>query len=448
MKETRLIPLFRKPLLAVCFVIMAVLWQVDAKGQRAFVTQPDNNSYVTATLIADTSAIQVGKPFHLGVELSAKPGWHTYYKDPGEAGMPTKIEWTLPDGFVAKQVKWEKPIRFDEGGIITFGYLNKTLISTEFEPPGGLETDKTFTFKANVKWLSCRELCVPGGTQLTLSLPVWPKQAKVLYKEEFAKANFDGAVSEIAASEIASHPSDFHILDAKLDLGGQTHKPKGLLAYLLFALIGGLILNFMPCVLPVVAIKLVSLLEYKEDKSEMQKMSLAFVGGIISSFLVLALLVIALQTAGHTIGWGFQFQYPPFLIVMSTLVLLFALSLFGLFDISIFTTGQVQVGQLANNEGIVGSFFKGVLATILSTPCTAPFLGTALGFAFVEPWWVVLSIFLAVGIGMSLPYLLMMLNGGWIKYLPKPGQWMVKLKEAMGFVLLVTVVWLLIVLAK
>lgn len=159
----------------------------------------------------------------------------------------------------------------------------------------------------------------------------------------------------------------------------------------------------------------------------------------------MGLLVISLQSAGNQIGWGFQFQQPAFLMFMSVLVLLFALSLFGLFDVSL-NSAQGAVNRLADKEGYVSDFFKGVLATILSTPCTAPFLGTALGFAFVQPWHIILTIFAAVGFGMCLPYFLLLLNPQYVKLLPRPGAWMEKLKEAFGFVLLATAIWLLSIL--
>ncbi len=442
--------LSRMWLLSSYFLYVLILVPGNAKAQSAEYQLPDKSANVKARLIADTSAIQAGKPFHLGVELAPEEGWHTYYKDPGDSGMATKIQWSLPNGFVNEPLKWERPARLNEEGIITFGYTGKSLISAEIKPPLDLKAGKPLTFSAKVKWLSCRELCVPGGTDLTITLPISNGACAItLNQEEFARANFDGAVHEINASQTETPKSKFHFADTKITAADGTDKEKGLLFYLTFALIGGVILNLMPCVLPVVAIKIVSLLEYKGAcAADMRKLGLAFVGGIISSFLALAWLVIALQSAGHTVGWGFQFQYPPFIIIMCMLVLLFALSLFGLFDISVATVGQAKVEQLACKEGLIGSFFKGVLATILSTPCTAPFLGTALGFAFVQPWWVVLGIFLAVGIGMSSPYLLMMSNPAWIKYLPKPGMWMVKLKEGMGFVLLVTVAWLLSILAR
>jgi len=160
---------------------------------------------------------------------------------------------------------------------------------------------------------------------------------------------------------------------------------------------------------------------------------------------LLGIIVVGLQAAGQKIGWGFQFQQPIFLMVMSSLVLLFGLSLFGLFDFST-NFGQKTVNDLADKEGVTGDFFKGVLATVLSTPCTAPFLGTALGFAFVESWLTTLTIFFAIGIGMCLPYLILIFAPQYLKFLPKPGDWMTKLKEGFGFILIATVIWLVSIL--
>jgi len=403
---------------------------------------------VSARLIADTTALQAGKSFRLGIELTMAPGWHTYYKDPGQAGMPTKIDWQLPPGFTVKSPLWEKPHQFDEGGIVTFGYIDKTLIAAEVLAPKSLPTSSSLTIKAKVTWLSCNNICVPGGTEVTIVLPVVTSEQTISQTntKEFAKASFDGSVS--AVSNQSNNSNSTSISDNDLNLPDQPTSQISLLTYIGFAFIGGIILNFMPCVLPVIAIKILSLFEQADkDPLRIRQLGFSFSAGIISSFLVLAGLIITLQAAGHNLGWGFQFQYPPFLIVMSFIVLIFALSLFGQLNFSI-NLGQKEVTQLSEQEGLSGTFFKGVLATILSTPCTAPFLGTALGFAFIESWWVIFTIFFAVGLGMSFPYLLLTGNPNWMKFLPKPGDWMEKLKEFFGFVLLSTVIWLVSILGN
>jgi thiol:disulfide interchange protein len=417
--------------------------------------------YVTAKLIADTTAIQAGKPFKLGVELAMKSGWHTYYKESGDAGLPSKISWKLPPGFTASELLWEKPSKFNDSGIVTYGYKDKTLIGATITPPASFNGDKV-DFKADVKWLSCAEICVPGGASVSLSMPV-DKAGSVAAPanaEEFSKLGFEGSVKDLTidgSSKVSPAvsqgnavsnpraPDGVSVLNQKFAVEGSAEKPQSLLAYLGLAFIGGIILNVMPCVLPVIAIKVLSFFEQaKDEPARVRLLGLTFTAGIISSFMVLAVVVIALQATGNSVGWGFQFQYPGFLIAMSSLVLLFAMSLFGLFYVSV--PGQGAVDQLANKEGYSGTFFKGVLATILSTPCTAPFLGTALGFAFAQPWWTVALIFFTIGLGMSLPYLLLTAKPDWMRFMPKPGVWMEKFKESLGFVLLATVAWLLGVL--
>jgi thiol:disulfide interchange protein DsbD len=181
-----------------------------------------------------------------------------------------------------------------------------------------------------------------------------------------------------------------------------------------------------------------------DDRERVRKLGLTFISGIISSFMLLATIVLIIQAAGTKAGWGFQFQFPGFVIAMSAIVTLFALSLFGLFYVSV-GHGQA-LDKLSCKEGYTGTFFKGVLATVLSTPCSAPCLGTALGYAFTQNWLTILAIFFMIGLGMSLPYMVLCFNPDMMKFVPKPGIWMEKFKESLGFVLLATVVWLLWVL--
>jgi len=448
------------------------------RAQPAKASAFSENVHVTARLIADTTAIQPGKPFKLGVELTMEPTWHTYYKISGDAGLPTKIEWKLPAGFTAGDLLWVKPEKFNDGGIVTYGYKDSTLIATQVTPAADLQgTD--LKFSAQVKWLSCAEICTPGGTTVALSLPVDKPggKAKPDNSEAFSKVGFSGSVDDLSTSAGSNHipaaggtdtgpgtgpgkgtdkgPSKGpdkgastgeSVLDGKFKVEGGGES-QSLLGCIGLALVGGLILNAMPCVLPVIAIKVLSFFEQAGDEpARVRLLGLTFSAGIICSFLVLAAIVITLEQTGKSVGWGFLFQSPPFLIFMSSIVLLFSLSLFGMFYIS--APGADKVDALANKEGYVGTFFKGVLATILSTPCTAPFLGTALGFAFAQPWYTVLLIFFTIGVGMSLPYLLLCVNPKWMKFMPKPGVWMEKFKESLGFALLATVAWLVSILGS
>jgi thiol:disulfide interchange protein len=212
---------------------------------------------------------------------------------------------------------------------------------------------------------------------------------------------------------------------------------------LLYAFIGGLILNLMPCVLPVIALKILGFVsEAKSEPRRVRKLGLIYALGVLLSFLVLAAVVVGVKSAGHHAGWGMQFGSPIFIVCLTTLVTLVALNLFGVFEVTFSGRALDAAGTLASKHGAAGAFFNGVLATILATPCTAPFLGAALGFAFAQSASVIVLIFLTVGLGLSAPYVLLSWNPAWLKFLPKPGAWMEKFKIAMGFPMLATVVWL------
>jgi thiol:disulfide interchange protein len=212
---------------------------------------------------------------------------------------------------------------------------------------------------------------------------------------------------------------------------------------LLYAFIGGLILNLMPCVLPVIALKILGFVnEAKSEPRHIRAMGLVYAIGVLVSFLVLAAIVIGVKAAGHQAGWGMQFGNPIFLVCLTTLVTLVALNLFGVFEVTLGGPALDAAGNLASRHGAAGAFFNGVLATVLATPCTAPFLSIALGFAFAQSAAFIVLIFLAVGTGLAAPYVVLSWNPAWLKFLPKPGAWMEKFKIAMGFPMLATVVWL------
>jgi thiol:disulfide interchange protein DsbD len=212
---------------------------------------------------------------------------------------------------------------------------------------------------------------------------------------------------------------------------------------LLYAFIGGLILNIMPCVLPVIALKILGFVsEARSEPRRVLNLGLIYSLGVLTSFLALAGIVIGVKAAGHHAGWGMQFGSPVFVVGLTTLVTLVALNLFGVFEVT--PGGRVlnSAGELASRHGAPGAFFNGLLATTLATPCTAPFLSGALGFAFAQSASIIVLVFLFVGLGLAAPYVLLSCNPAWLKFLPKPGAWMEKFKIAMGFPMLATVVWL------
>ncbi|MEN9674505.1 MAG: hypothetical protein RIS76_401, partial [Verrucomicrobiota bacterium] len=210
------------------------------------------------------------------------------------------------------------------------------------------------------------------------------------------------------------------------------------------AFVGGLILNIMPCVLPVIALKILGFVKQsREQPGRVRFLGLVYTLGVLASFAVLALLVIAIQSTGRTASWGMQFQNPVFLVAITTLVTLVALNLFGIFEVTLSSGAVGAASGLAAKGGAGGAFFNGVFTTVLATPCTAPFLGAALGFAFGQPAPILLLLFLVAGLGLAAPYLLLSLQPAWLRFLPKPGNWMITFKMIMGFPMLATVLWLL-----
>jgi thiol:disulfide interchange protein DsbD len=221
-----------------------------------------------------------------------------------------------------------------------------------------------------------------------------------------------------------------------------TSSVTGLLEVALLALLGGLILNLMPCVLPVLAIKVFGVAEMAgRGRGELRKSGAAYALGILSSMGVLAGAVLALRAAGAQVGWGFQFQSPLFVAAIAIVLVAFALNLFGVFEISVDVSGAAQLGE--QSTGARRSFFEGLLAVVLATPCSAPFLGTAVGFAFAGSALTIVLIFLCIGAGLAAPFVLVSFVPAWSRFVPRSGPWMLKLRAGLGFALLATVVWLL-----
>lgn len=483
----------------------------------------EGRELVQAKLVADVTAIVPGKPFTVGLLLKIVPNWHTYWKFPGDAGLPTEITWKLPDGWKTGDIQWPIPLKLDEpGGIQIYGYHDEVLLLQEITPPASLK-DSQVDLAAEASWLVCEKICIPGSAKLNLHLPVatqstaaneelfsryrrsipqaWPDQKVAnaswqregnqlrLTVESAALANYPAAdfFPSPDAKVVVGHPATKRGTDGRVTFripietaeknisalngivvfGQKENGPDrngwdlttfqanvstpsisgSLLRFLLFGFIGGFILNLMPCVLPVISLKIFGFIQHAgQNRRRILRSGLAFVAGIFAWFVGLALLLIGLKAAGREITWAFQFTNPYFVLLMSAIVLVFALNLFGVFEISLPQFASRRVLGMSAKEGDAGSFFQGVFATVLATPCTAPFLGTALGFAFTQSGWTILLMFVAIAAGMSSPYFLLSAQPAWLRLLPKPGPWMVHVKQLMGFLLLATLLFLLAVL--
>jgi thiol:disulfide interchange protein DsbD len=480
---------------------------------------------VKATLLADTSAIVPGKPFTAGLLLRMAPGWHTYWKFSGDAGLPTEIKWNLPPGWKVSEIQWPIPLKTkDPGDIETYGYQDEVLLIQQITPPAKIDISPV-KLSAEANWLVCEKICIPGVANLQLELPTSatadPKNTDLfaryrrLLPQSFpgprtATATWSRVNSDlrlkIVNENLANYPTvDFYPLPqgntvvghpavesrkateiifripiespdknlsampglvvfskspngndrAAWQIGApaiaaaQAAQPsRGIFTFLFFGFIGGFILNLMPCVLPVISLKIFGFIQQAgQSRQKIFRSGLAFTAGIFAWFLALALLLIALKAGGRDVTWGgFQFTNAYFVLGLSVIVLVFALNLFGVFEISL--PQSMSRGLLTSSErkDNLGSFFQGVFATVLATPCTAPFLGTALGFAFAQSPIVILSMFVAIAAGMSAPYLLLSAQPAWLRFLPQPGPWMVHVKQFMGFLLLATLLFLLYVL--
>ena len=489
---------------------------------------------VNATLVSEGQTIRAGEPFTIGLRLQHDPHWHTYWLNPG-TGLPTAIQWTLPDGFSAGPIQWPAPhVIKDHSGMITGnGYEGDALLPITITPPADLKPGTTITLQAQVDWLMCEEICMPGDAQLSLMIPVsaetpqingelgqrlrsvvetlpvsldsWTATASrtgnritlnvapsadathspaslrffaddnlVAYElPQTITTNADGSFTLTLPVSLES-PADTSQLHGVLTSENGWHadgSQRGLridvpftaaiattsplssegtastlIGTLALAFIGGLILNLMPCVFPVLGIKILGFVNQAgSDRRKVALHGIMFTVGVLASFWLLAGVLAVLRTGGAELGWGFQLQSPLFVYLLSVLLLVFALNMSGLFE---FGMSAVGVGSgLQSKSGYTGSFFTGVLATVVATPCSAPFLAPALGAALALPVVQSFTIFTVIAIGLSTPYLLLSIFPGAIKILPRPGAWMETFKQFMAFPLYATVGYLVWVLA-
>jgi DsbC/DsbD-like thiol-disulfide interchange protein/cytochrome c biogenesis protein CcdA len=476
----------------------------------------DGGPKVHARLVAEDKAVAPGGTVTVALEEKIAPRWHTYWKNPGDAGAPTEIQWTLPPGWKAGPIQWPRPKRLPVGPLMDYGYEGTPwLLTTLTAPP---DATGTVTIRAQATWLVCEQICIPEEAALNLTLAVGKQEADPAVAKDFAAArallpvaspwkltyalgdNLDMYVA--APSLAAAHPTsaDFFparagiIKNAAPQLVGYAkdglvlrltpgNKVNGLLEGLLvltssdgstqalevsvppgsvppaefgsavpsgdlnlglavlFAFLGGIILNVMPCVLPILAMKALSLASHG---SEGRKESFAYTAGAVASFAALGLAIIALRETGQSVGWGFQLQSPIAVAGFALLVFAVALNLSGLFEVGSITAGE----GLAGRGGVAGAFFTGVLAVAVAAPCTAPFMAAALGFALTQSAISALAVFVALGLGFALPFLLLGVWPRLLAFVPKPGAWMLTFKQFLAFPMYAAAAWLVWVLAQ
>lgn len=476
--------------------------------------------HLHSRLVAAATAVVPGESIRVGLWLQHDPEWHTYWLNPGDSGLPTRIDLELPPGFAAGPIQWPIPERLPAGPLVNFGYSDTVVLPLELVVPTEIEGDSV-TLRARADWLICKIECIPGDGDYSLTLPVataaapdprWaadfaraerrqPERvttpAAVTFTDETVELRLppgldampDAAwtffpattpvVSNTAAPRwleteagpalvlpkndyFVSAPETFEFVLARGDTGllfsavvaapgasipgaetpGDGPAAPGLVLALGLALLGGLLLNLMPCVFPVLFLKISGAIQAAGDRAMLRRHGLLYTAGVLVSLLAVAGLLLALRASGEALGWGFQLQTPAFVAALVLLFFVLAMNFAGLFE---FGGGRLAgLGQrLTQGDGDRAAFFTGVLACLVATPCTAPFMGVALGVALTLPAPAALAVFAALGLGLALPILAL----GWVpqlaRLLPRPGPWMDTFRRVLAFPLLLTVAWLL-----
>ena len=507
--------IFKKPYksLSVKLSLFLILLLTTSSSLWAdsFFQASDSSVEVTS----ESEAMMKGDELLLGLNFKLTPGWHTYWKNPGDAGEGASVTWQLPKGFQASEILWPGPEAIPVEPLMTFGYEDEITLLTKIKALDAAVFPAIV--KAKVSWYTCKDICVPQEANLELTIQNGekvntffanelsnvflnlPKELSSKHRVEalddnyFLQMELDGntpvssayffpeeyglsSYSKEQILEINKNSLSLQISQSEVDLKLQNfagvlllnnqdsrtffnvnlnlnnnQKQESLsiselVLTIIFAFIGGLILNAMPCVFPILSIKILNFVEQSEgSKEKMIQHGLSFSAGVLVTFLSIAGLLLLLKSGGESIGWGYQLQSP---LMVTILIYLFVA--IGITFMSNLVLGG-QLAQLGNiNQGygdITSSFLTGVLAVIVASPCTAPFMGSAVGIALLQPGFITIAIFVSLGLGFAAPYLLLSFYPSLLKVLPKPGAWMETLKQFMAFPMWGSALWLTWVLS-
>jgi len=534
--------------------VVSIALAVAARASAAQSPERDASPHSDADLVSERRTAIIGGTTTLAVRLTLDPRWHTYWLNPGDAGLPLRVTWSLPAGVTVGALHFPTPKLTPQPPLMSYGYENEVFVLADVTVPANYART-TLTLSGKADWLACAEVCLPATGPLSLTLQVagtsgtdtrwaeaiararaqvpialtgwtthaWADSARYLFAlvrdlpatatpftlpyffadsanlldhaaaQQVAQApdtlvfslprapnasTTAARLSGIIGTDIdAASPRSFAVaakvstevptalrravtvlLGAATAVGGVSSvvptdpvaNPTAdmtLAAAIAFAFVGGLLLNLMPCVFPVLSVKVLALLEHggAADLSRSRKHGLAFGAGVLLSFWVLAGVLMALRAGGESLGWGFQLQSAPVVALLALLIFALALNLSGLFEIGMSLT---RLGGAGAGRGYGDSLLTGGLAVLVAAPCTAPFMGAALGFALVQPAIIGLLVFTALGLGLALPFVVLASAPQLLRFLPRPGPWLETLKQFFAFPLYATVVWLLWVLGQ
>lgn len=386
----------------------------------------------TAELIAEKKSLAMGEAFHAAVRITLPPGWHTYAENPGDAGIPPELKWRLAPGFQAGPILFPPHRVFKEGPLTTYGYDGEVIFPVRVEVPADVTQGAEYTLAVKAEYLVCHDICIPQTAELALTLPGGngeDSEEAPAIRETLAQIQGAGAPPMAAPK-------------------GEPPATLGLALLLAFA--GGLILNLMPCVFPVLSLKALAIARYgTQERATAKKEGIAYTLGVLACFLGIAMLLIGLRQAGSAVGWGYQMQSPGFVGLLALLLFALGLNLSGLFELPVLfaRTAASLPNHKLHGHSIQGSFLTGALAALVATPCTAPFMASAIGYALTLPAGSALLIFSALALGMALPFLLLSFFPKLLSFLPKPGAWMETFRQLLAFPMYATVIWLVWVLA-
>ncbi|HEX8362320.1 MAG TPA: thioredoxin family protein [Longimicrobium sp.] len=539
-------------------VLLALLAALAASAGSGFAAQArtappasaqqDSTPHSEARLVSDAASVRAGKPFTVGLHVTLDKGWHTYWKNPGDAGNGLLATWSLPNGFSADSFAYPVPERIPYPPMVNYGYSDEVVFLATITPPAGIEAGRSVRLTVLAEFLVCADVCIPATAERSLEMPVGvappaPSGDAALIRRYAGRLPVEhaqwatraartggGFVLEVAPpagwkGSLAGayfFPADPVLLDHvagqplgrtaagryRLRLAQSAYLPGepgriegvlalpdggrfdaaghrglvvsaavaparvawaaeptepvaasgsvagaaagqapasgaaggvGLLAAVLFALLGGVILNLMPCVFPILSLKALGLAGRGGDRAGMQRDGLVFAAGVIVTFLAMAGLLMAVRSSGAQVGWGYQLQSPAVVGALAALMFVIGLNLAGVFEIGVSLTRLGGLG--GSGEG--SAFLTGVLATVVATPCTAPFMGAAVGAALIRPPVEGLLIFGALGAGMAAPYVALSFWPGLAGRLPKPGRWMETFKQVLAFPMFAVAIWLI-----
>ena len=479
---------------------------------------------VTARLVAERARIAPGETLDLALVLDIRPGWHTYWKNPGDSGEPPRLAWDLPAGVTAGPIRWPYPSLIRVGPLANYGYSGRATHLVTLSLPADWPPGKPLSLRVRADWLVCEEHCIPEGGDLDLTLEVVTPEAAaedpgaaspeiVQARAKLPEAPIGGAKLirtgggmqlRVPAAALPQRPDSVWFFPDQWGLtdhaapqpwrldggeflleltpgvssqangsgllvvssggttrgypvtpelapalarpaGGAPGDDLGLPMALMLALAGGLILNLMPCVFPILAMKALGLAgQGGAGRRHRVLHALTYAAGVLTFFAVIGALFLGLRAGGQAVGWGFQLQYPPFVALMAYLFLALGLSLAGAVTLGARLMGLAAGGPTA---GAGGAFATGALAALVAAPCTAPFMGAALGYAATLAWPQALAVILTLGLGLALPFVVLSLSPVLAQRLPRPGPWMDGLKQFLAFPLFATAAWLVWVLS-